>query len=1085
MKSKEDFQKKPDTGYTNLSPAKQKLLEKWLKGDVYKETAGIPRRPTESQVPLSYAQQRQLFPELLERGTAVNNLSACLELQGKLDLDALQKSADQIVARHETLRMSFPPCQGMPAPVIADQAEIDIPVTDFSHLDAEDRMQAAIGKAGEEVLRPVDITRAPLIRIRLYTLQPEISLLLVIVHHIIGDGWSLGVFLRELMRSYQNHALGQNLPLPELPVHYSDYAWWQGQAQRESEWAPALAYWKDRLSGELPVLDLPADFPRSSRQTYAGGTHRFVLPADLTASLIQVGRQEEATLFMTLLSAFYILLHRYSGQDEIIVGSPVANRSYPELERLIGVFINTLVLKATLSGNPDFRSFLRQVRNLCLEAYAHQDLPFEKIIEAIRPRRIPGRSPFFQVVFNMQNAPRPKLGMAGLDIRFVDIDRGVSQFDITCMLTPHQGEWHGVIEYQSDLFLPETITRMTRAYVRILKAVAAHPDLPIAEYPVIPEEDFERMVIDFNRTERDYPAEKCIHELILEQARKTPGRTAVRFEEKAITYHELSGRIRRMAAVLRASGIRRGDRVGVFMERSMEIPEVFLAILESGAVFVPIHISFPKERVHFILGDAEVKVLVINRTSDAADLDMFHGKVINYGDLQAETGDLPTGDVLHVSPTDPAYVIYTSGSTGRPKGVIVHHRAAVNFLFSMKDAPGLNPDDVFFSISSITFDLIIHELCLPLMTGATLVIANKEMKQNPLALARAVDAYKPTVMQATPVVWKLLLDTGWQGDGKIKALCGGDVLSRVLADRLLDRVGELWNMYGPTETTVWSSVCQIERDGKPVSIGRPIGNAQMYVLDQFGKPVPAGVAGELCIGGSGVSLGYLNQPELTREKFVRDPFRETDSGLIYRTGDRAKFLADGSLRLLGRSDDQVKIQANRVEPGEIASILGQHPSLKQAFVLPHREDGGVYKLVAYVVPQPGSEADHNALRTYMRDKLPGYMVPSFFVSMGAFPLLPNGKVDRNALPVPGAIHERSGYVAPRNHVEKVLESIWQEVLGVGQIGIHDNFFDLGGASLQSLEIVAKANMHGLPVTVEGLFEFQTIAELAGQFTDGT
>lgn len=1065
-----------------LSPAKRALLEKWLHGQTNDDTTCIPRRPLNSPIPLSFPQQRQLFLEMLERGTAVNNLSVFIEFKGKVDLAALEQSANEIIARHDVLRTCFSFEQGIPAPVVLDNLMISLPTVDLQEIDVMEQMAEASRIAEKEILQPFDLAQTPLIRLRLYVLSREKYLLLVVVHHTIADGWSLGVFLQELLTFYQAITDSKRSQVPELPIRYTDFAYWQTDHIRGKLLQSSMDYWKKQLAGELPVIELPTDQQRSSRQTFSGGTYRFVLPTELIEALEKLSRQEDVTLFMTLLTAFYMLLHRYSGQEDILVGTPVANRNLPELEHLIGVFINTLVLRINLAGDPGFRELLKRVRDVSLEAYAHQDLPFEQLVEALKPKRDLSRTPIFQVVFNLQNSPIPKLEIPGLEIGFLDINRGVSEFDLTLMMSKSEGQYHGTVEYNDDLFKPATVTRMFQSFQMLLENAIAQPDCPISRLPILTKEELHRLVHGLNRTSLDYPNEKCVHQLFEEQVERTPNAVAVIHNDASITYLELNRRANILARHLHTLGVGPGIRVGLLVKRSLEIIEVLLAILKAGGTYVPLHPSFPKERMQFIFEDANVQVLLTN--VDLESPGDYNVHVVNLKEDKLSTKTDCPNPTINITSADLAYIIYTSGSTGRPKGVMVQHSALVNFLWSMRIRPGMNEGDTLISVTSISFDIAALELFLPLIVGATVVIASEEMITNPCMIGQAISHYQVNTMQATPATWQLLLESGWAGEPGLKALCGGEVLRRKLADQLLDRAGILWNMYGPTETTVWSSISQIQKGDTPITIGQPIGNTQLYVLDRHLQPLPIGVVGELHIGGEGLTHGYLNHPDLNNRKFIPDCFSSRPGARLYKTGDHARYLPDYSIELLGRMDDQVKMNGHRIELGEIAAVLMQHPSVHQAVAITRTESSGDKRLVAYFVPKQDQSTDVGELQDFLRQKLPAYMIPAVLIQLNELPLTPGGKIDRKALPVPGDIRSLPGYIAPRNKVEQILAGIWQDVLDMEQVGIHDNFFDLGGASIQSIQIVAKANISGLRITVENIFEYQTIARLAAQINEG-
>lgn len=1070
---------------TDLSPAKRALLEKWLQGKQASTNneQGISRRTEGSEIKLSFSQQRQLFLELLDRGTAVNNLSVFIEFKGNFDLTALTESANQILSRHEILRTSFLFDMGIPSANISQDLSIEINVVDLQEFEGDDVEAEARKLAEKEVLNPFNLSQAPLIQIKLYKLNEEKYFLLFVAHHTVADGWSLGVFLKELMANYEANTIGRSNQESELPIQYFDYANWQSDESKHKTLQSSLSYWKEQLGGDLPVLELPTDRQRGARQTFTGGTHRFQLSRSLTEGLEKLSREENVTLYMTLLTAFNIVLHKYSEQDEILIGTPVANRSIPELESLIGVFINVIVLRTSMAGDLDFRSLLQEVKKVATNGYSYQDLPFEKLVEELKPKRDLSRSPLFQVLFNLQNAPMPELKIQGIETAFLDIDRGVSQFDITLMISKIAGEYHATVEYNSDLFEPSTIDRIFKSYQLILEAALTQPDSPISKLKFAPQDEIDNLVHGLNQTQFDFPREKCMHQLFEEQVEKTPDAVALIYNETSLSYRELNKRANVRARHLQELGVGPKVRIAILMERSLELLETLLSIQKSGGVYVPIHSTTPTERIQYILKDADVQVLCTN--IDLGTLDDSEVHIIKVNEEQLLSNSDSSNLKTQITSDDLAYIIYTSGSTGTPKGVMVNHFALVNFLWTMRLKPGIKSEDVLLAVTFISFDIAALEIFLPVISGATVIMASEEMVTNPELIGEAIDRHQVSIMQATPSTWRLLVNSGWPGKQDLKALCGGDVLSRKLADSLLSRVGNLWNMYGPTETTIWSSICEIQNDDSPITIGQPIGNTQLYILNRNEQPTPIGVVGELHIGGSGLAMGYLNQPELTNEKFIPDSIGSLPNARLYKTGDSARFLADNSIEILGRMDNQLKLNGYRLELGEISSLLIQHPSVNNAVVIARIETYGDKRLIAYFVANENSSVEANELRDFLKKKLPPYMLPAFFIALDSIPVTPNGKINRKALPLPEDTRKLSGYLAPRNETEEILVEVWQNVLNIEQVGVNDNFFDLGGASIQSIQVVAKANMYGYQVSVENIFELQTIAELASHIGEST
>ncbi|MBC6492040.1 non-ribosomal peptide synthetase [Flavihumibacter stibioxidans] len=1063
-----------------LSAAKKALLEQWLNGQVTGSGTTIPRSPDRSDTALSLPQQRQLFLELLEPGTAVNNLSVLLEINGNLDIAALEDCANTILSRHEILRTRFSFNSGLPKAELISDLKIAIRVIDLTADSTNEKLAKAKELAQKEALQPFDLTRPPLIRLNLYAIDRLHYCLLILVHHTIADGWSLGVFLKELMTLYEKGPAGDPNVLPELPIQYADYAKWQTATIRNENIQEALHYWKQQLHDELPVLELPCDHIRGSRQTFNGKTFYFTLSPELSAALGNLAAKEDATMFMALLSGFYSMLHRYSAQDDILVGTPVANRNLPELQNLIGVFINTIVLRIKQSGQIGFRELLRTIRKVSLDAFAHQDLPFEKLVEELKPRRDLSRTPIFQVLFNLQNAPMPAIAIPGLIITPVEMDRGVAQFDLTLMMKKKDNAYLGIVEYNSDLFSHATIERMFHSFRLLLEEAVLHPDRPISDLAILPESDRYQLLHAFNQTQLGIPRDKCIHQLFEEQSERSPDAIAVMDTTHSLTYRQLNARANLLAKHLLSMGVGSEGRIGLLMDKSADLLAALLGILKAGAAYVPIHTAFPEERIRYILKDANVQVLLT--TIEPHTLPAYPIPVMHIRELHGSEYNDPGNAPNHSLPGNLAYIMYTSGSTGQPKGVMIEHASVVNFLWSMRLKPGMHKEDILLSVTPISFDIAALELFLPIVTGATVVIANKEESSNPILLSQLIRQHRITIMQATPATWQLLLNAGWEGNAELTALCGGEALTRKLADHLLKRAGTLWNMYGPTETTIWSSVARVSRGSGPITIGQPIGNTRLYILDARLHIQPIGVVGELYVGGEGLARGYLHQPILTSEKFIPDPFSTQTGARLYRTGDNARYLADGSIEVLGRMDDQVKINGHRIELGEISSILMQHASIQEATVIVRTENNGEKRLVAYFVPTKEETSNNLELTGYLRNKLPAYMIPDLFVPLKSFPLSANGKIDRKALPRPVYALPLKEYAAPGNEMEKLLAGIWQDVLNIEQVGINDNFFDLGGASIQSLQVVAIAGLAGLHLKAEDLFEHQTIEALAAHVT---
>jgi len=1059
---------------------KSEILALFHQADTVTSAATLPLKPVPRDRPpaLSFAQQRLWFLDQLEPGQSAFNLTMAVRLSGSLEVEALEQALSGIVDRHEVLRTTFAAAEdGEPVQVVAPAGGVELEQVALASLAPSERDAELQRQMGERANRPFDLATGPVLRVTLYRLAPQEHVLALTIHHIAFDGWSFGVLARELSAFYTAFVEGREPALQALPIQYADYAAWQRQWLQGEVLEAQLEYWRGQLGPELPVLELPTDHPRPAQQSFAGARESYALPAPLVASLRSLSQQEGVTLFMTLAAGLKGLFHRYSGQSVITIGTPVANRTRSALEPLIGFFVNSLVLSTELEGELSFREALARVREVSLGAYAHQDLPFEQLVEAVRPQRDLSRHPLFQVAFALQNVPFESMKLPGLRLGALPVERSSSQFDL--MLFAREGD-DGLrlsVEYNTDLFERETIRRLLGHYETLLAGAVADPAQAISRLPLLSEaERRELLAIGRGPAAAEVDATTLL-DLIEAQVGRTPEAVAVVCEGERLSYQELDERANRLARHLGTLGVGPGVRVGVCLERSLELVVGLLGILKAGGAYVPLDPSFPADRLAFMLTDARVPVLV-TQESLREDLPEHQAEVVSL-DGDAERIAAHAADPLEraAGPEDLAYVIYTSGSTGKPKGVEIPHRAVVNFLTAMQREPGLGPEDVLLAVTTLSFDIAVLEIFLPLICGARVVVASRETAVDGEALAALLGSAGVTVMQATPTTWRLLVETGWSGDGRLKALCGGEAWDWDLAAALLARCGSVWNMYGPTETTIWSAVCQVQAGDERVAISGPIANTQLYVLDEWLQPVPVGVPGELHIGGTGLARGYLNRPELNAERFLADPF-DAD-GRLYRTGDRVRYRADGSLEFLGRLDHQVKLRGYRIELGEIEAVLATHPGVHQAVVMVREDAPGDQRLVAYLMVD--SEPDAGELRSLARSRLPEYMVPTAWVTMEAFPLTPNRKVDRKALPAPEAADRTHGtsYVAPRTELEELLVEVWQDVLKINRIGIHDNFFAVGGHSLLATQVLFRMrDAFGVNLKLRHFFEVPTIADMA-------
>jgi amino acid adenylation domain-containing protein len=1044
--------------------------------------------PRDGAIPLSFPQLRLWFLDQLEPGLAAYNLAGGARLLGPLKPGLLALSLGEIVRRHEVLRTTFVTVDGEPAQRIAPPAPLSLPAIDLSGLPAAAALESARRLAEEHARRPFDLAAGPPLRLALLRLGEREHALLLAVHHIVADGWSLGVFVRELGALYRAAAEGRAPLLADLPVQYADYAVWQRRSLAGEVVEARLAGWKRRLAGAPLVLDLPLDFPRPAVQTYRGARITADLPAGLTERLEGVCRRLGVTPFMGLFAAFAVLLSRLSGQEDLVVGTPIANRDPRETEDLFGFFANTLALRAELGGDPPFSELARRIREQALGAYAHQDLPFERLVDELAPERHLSHSPVFQVMFILQNIPSEPLELTGLTLEPIEVEGGRAQFDLTLTLYPSSpdGGLAARFEYGVDLFGRETVAGWARHFRTLLDGIAADPEARLSALPVLSPEERRQVLAEGNDTASEAPAVR-VHELFEEAVRRHPGATALRFDGESVTYAELNARANRLAHRLRRLGVGSEARVGICLERSPNLVAAMLAALKAGGAYIPLDPSHPADRLAWVLEDGRAEVLVSERAT-AADLPPHGARLLALDevDLSEESAeDAPAPG----SPEGLAYVIYTSGSTGRPKGVAVRHHGVVNFLASMARRPGLTPEDTMVALTTVSFDIAVLELFLPLAVGARIELLSREAATDGARLASILDRSGATVLQATPASWRMLLEAGWPGRPGLKALCGGEALPRELAAELLARVGSLWNVYGPTETTVWSAVHPVTpaADRRPVPLGEAIANTGLYLLGRFDRgldPVPPGAAGELYIGGHGLARGYLGRPDLTAERFVPDPFSERPGARLYRTGDLVRRRpGEGALEFVGRVDHQVKVRGFRIELGEIETVLGELPAVRRCAVVVREDVPGTKRLVAYLSLQEGTvEAEaRESLREAARERLPEYMVPHALAILPDLPLTPNRKIDRRALlalPAPEAGGGERPYLAPRNAVEAVIAEAWAETLHLERVGVEDNFFALGGDSILTLQVVTRCRRRGVHFPPRQLFQNQTVAELA-------
>ncbi|MDZ7319565.1 MAG: amino acid adenylation domain-containing protein, partial [candidate division KSB1 bacterium] len=1048
--------------------------------------------------PTSYAQQRLWFLDQFEPNSPFYNIPSAVRFKGQLNVAALEQSINEVVRRHETLRTTFTRINGKPMQVIHPFSWISIPVEDLRHLAVEEREAEAIRLAKLEARTPFNLTTGPLVRIKLIKLDERDHLVLFTMHHIISDGWSVGVLIREISILYNAFINNQPVPLPELPIQYADFAVWQQEYLTGEVLEKQLDYWKNQLNGrygKLQILELPSDRPRPAIQTSNGDTVEVTFPGKLIDQLKVLSSQEGATFFMTLLAAFQTLLYRYTGLEDIAVGSPIANRNRPEIEDLIGFFVNTLVLRTNLAGDPTFRELLQRVKEVTLGAYSNQDIPFERLVELVQPERDMSHSPLFQVMFILQNNPmNGGVELPDVSLSTLDINAGTSTFDLTLMVTEQMAGASVSLEYNTDLFDQATMLRLLRHYRELLEGIVANPEERISRLPILPAPERQQVLVEWNNYQADYPTGLCIHQLFEAQAAFTPEATAVAFDGQYLTYQELNERANQLAHYLRKRGVQPEKLVGICAEKSLELIVGVMGTLKAGGAYVPIDPTYPKDRIAHMLQDSKVTVLLTQQRI-VPDLPENAAEIIcldsDWEQIAKESTATPT---LNVTPDNLVYVIYTSGSTGKSKGVMVMHRTLVNQYQAWEETFRLRTDATsHLQMASFSFDVFSGDLARALCSGGKLVLVPRDLLLEADKLYQLMLKEKVDIAEFVPAVLRNLvqyLDNSGQTLEFMKVLiAGSDVWYVGEYKKFMNYCGpqtRLLNTFGLTEATIDSSYFESQDLNlsleRLVPIGIPFNNTKIYILDQHTQPVPIGVPGELCVGGAGLARGYLNRPELTAEKFIPNPYSGIPGDRLYRTGDRARFLADGNIEFLGRIDNQVKIRGFRIELGEIESVLGKHDQVKEVAVTAREDAPGSKRLVAYIVSKNGVQPTVGEFHSFLKEQLPDYMVPSYFVFLDAMPLTPNGKIDRKALPAPdqeSAAVSATEYVAPRTPTEEKLARIWSQVLGVEKIGVNDNFFELGGHSLLATQLVSRIrDEFEIELPLRSIFEVPFVAELA-------
>ena len=1073
-----------------------------------------PRAP-DAEMPLSFAQERLWFLDQWDPGTPAYNIPFAVRLTGNLSVEAFQRSLDEIVRRHEALRTSFADVEGRPLQVVAPPSPFPLTMLDLRHIPADQREAEVRRLIDENALHRFELVRGPLIRAELVQLDEQEHVFLLNIHHIVFDAWSVGLFLRELTVLYDAFVNSLPSPLPEPLIQYPDFSIWQRKWLQGDVLQEQLDYWRRQMSGSLPVLELPGDRPRPAMLTYTGSLAYRLMPHTIAEKLGALCQEENATMFMVVLAAFQTMLYRYSGEEDIITGSLIANRDFVDIEGLMGFFVNTLLLRTDQSGNPTFREYLRRVREITLEAYAHQNVPFEQLVEELKPVRDTSHTPLFQVMFILQNAPVPSRAQHDLQVDFLRIDNGTSKFDLTMSMTEAPDGLRTVAEYKTDLFDASTIERMLGHYQALLEGIVQNPDQRLSELPLLTEAERQQLLA-WNQRRVPF-SEACAHQLFEAQAARTPDAPALEWDGQRLSYRELNERANRLAHHLRAIGVRPEERVGLSVERSSELIVGLLGILKAGAAYVPLDPTYPPERLLFMVEDAGVRVLL---TRQAGETPWFGGTSVDLAaDWPLISRQPASNPGLEIGPEQLAYVIYTSGSVGLPKGVLVEHRSLVNYTEAAREAYAIGEGDRVLQFASISFDASAEEIYTALTGGATLVLRSEQMIETVETFLRTCAEWRIGVLSLPTAFWHELV-ARLAADGLALPetlrllIIGGE---RALPERIAlwqQHVGgrvRLLNTYGPTEATVVATLFPVPAEPaagaqREVPIGRPLRNLTAYVLDRSLAPVPMGVPGELCIGGAGLARGYLGRPDLTAERFVPNPFAVAGAGeereepstknqepslgnsklrtqhsRLYKTGDLVRWLPDGTLEFLGRVDHQVKIRGFRIELGEVEAALRQSPLIAEAVVAAREDQPGDKRLVAYIVPQNGKEPTTGELRSFLRTRLPDYMLPTAYVPLERLPLTSSGKVNLRALPAPDStrLEIGSSFVAPRTPTEEQIAELWKNVLKLERVGVYDNFFELGGHSLLATQLIARLRAtFQVDLPIRHLFGAPTVAGVA-------
>ncbi len=1073
----------------SLTPERKALFQQLLLGKKKEsvKNASIEIRSERDHLPLSFGQMRLWFLDQLEPGNHLYNLTTALKLEGTLNKDALENSFTEITRRHEVLRTTFQKTDGDPRQVISSPAFFVLPVTDLSGVPEKEQESALDQAIDDELRTPFDLSRGPLFRARLFRLDSDVHVLLTTMHHIVSDGWSMGLYVEELAACYKAFARNETPGLPPLSIQYADFAAWQRKYMSGERLASDMAYWEKKLAGAPSAIDLPFAKKRPEILGFSGSTAKFHIGAELAQKISQTARDNSATLFMTLLTAFAVLLHRYTEAEDIVIGSPVANRNLRELEQLIGFFVNTVVLRMDLSDNPSFREMLQRVKKTSAEAFDHQETPFEKLVETLKPERNLGRTPLFQIMFVLQNAPLTELELPGLTIERFEIETVSAQFDLVLSVVESPEGLYAGFEYNTELFDEHAVRRMCGHFQTLVEHAVNNPDCPVTDLEILTDEEKELIFHRFNDTRADFPEEKTIVDIFSEQVSRSPREIAVYFGQQKLSYRELDEKTDALARELIALGTEKHQPVGVLIHRSQWIPIALLGIMKAGAVYVPIDPVYPPERIEYMLKDSDCKIVL---TEEAVLNQKHFDTLVNesfarFVDIHKIHKNGKQDLLPSLNPENTAYIIYTSGSTGTPKGVMLAHRGFVNMILSQIRQLGVKPEDRVLQFASASFDGSLYEIFSALFSGASLVCVTSDEIKDPETLVHTMKEYGVTMAAIPPTYLKVI---GFHNLRHLRILITAG--ESAISDEGLfsDDNHHYWNLYGPTESSVTATSYRIEKEaqnGNVIPIGKPIDNMQAWIMNPvLSRLQPVGVPGEICLSGTGLAKGYLNKPEMTAGRFVPHPLEPEKR--IYRTGDLGAWLSDGNIRYVGRNDDQVKIRGFRIEPGEIENRLLELDAVNEAVVLARPVTGTDPELTAYVTLGEDYREEINVemLRSRLLKTLPDYMIPSYFVQLDSMPLTPNKKIDKRALPHPGGsrMSGEAKYVPPRNEMEKAVVSAWSQVLGRGKIGIRDNYFAIGGDSIKSIQVSSRLLRMGLKMEIRDLFQYPTPAELALHLT---